>query len=377
MTVEVEIRIRDPFPPHRTLAIVEAGEEFRYGFLIGGPSEVAFAVERSDPNAAANFRMGNMITFERPKDGAHPWVGYITRARHRLSAPVSWLECRDLLGSLYRRARTPKGWGELRMAAGDWIRSVFADADRRGDPPLLTRQPSSFGPQIAYTPAAESIADFLETMAAGANWEYGIRHDVSSPEVISQLLWQPRLGRDMSTAGGVRFEEGVHFTDAEYVEDVDGFLKSAVAIGGTGAIEARPAALASDTGADDVGISGTPFATSAQRSPILQGTRVVTEPQISNVDALVNVARRQHETPEFIGEALSFQMHESADADGLEAVDVSKIELGSVYEARFSDLAMGATLERRVRLLGYSIGTDGEIDCVGRILGEVGDGYAD
>ncbi len=76
-------------------------------------------------------------------------------------------------------------------------------------------------------------------------------------------------------------------------------------------------------------------------------------------------ALRQHNTPEFVREALTVTLYEGTNADGVEAVDMSKIGLGNTYRVRFSDLVMGAAVDRRARLIAYSLNAgNGAIECV-------------
>lgn len=356
------VNLREPFPPYRVRGVVEPND-LVYGFMINDGTATRFDVSRADPNAAEMFALGSRITVERV-DGLHLWDGFITTAQHRLESSVTTLTCKDLHGSLFSRARTAKAWPEQVAASGALIQRVFAEANARGEPPLLCAPPSAGdGPVVPYTPRAESIADFLRTMVEFAGWEWEIVTEIERLGIGSRLRWTEKLGRDLSF--GTTFEQGVHFTAATLTEEADAFLSSALAVGGTGVFSSRDAAQANVEGRGDSSIDGYPSGQPAPSSPALAGTRVIVDQQVTGSAAMRAAALRQHDTPEYVREALTLTLYEGDDADGITSVDMSVIGLGNWYRLRFDDLAMGQTYDRRARLIAYSINAgSGAIDCV-------------
>ena len=356
------VKLRDPFPPNRIIGVVEPNN-LVYGFLINDGTATNFEVSRADPNAAEMFALGNRITIERV-DGLHLWDGFITTARHQLQSAVTTLTCKDLHGSLFARARTAKAWPEQVTASGGLIQRVFAEANARGEPPLMCAPPSdSGGPVVPYTPRAQSIADFLRTMADFAGWEWQIVSEITRHGIGSRLRWAEQLGDDLSF--GTTFEQGVHFTAATLTEEADAFLASVLVVGGTGVFSRRDAAQANVEGRADSDIDGIPSGQVAPTSPALSGTRVIIDQQVTGKAAMRQGALRQHDTPEFVKEALVVTMYEGTDAAGRKSIDMSKIGLGNWYRLRFNDLAMGLAVDRRARLIAYSLNAGtGAIECV-------------
>ena len=361
------VHLRDPLPPHRVLGVVDPAD-LLYGFMVNDGTAIRFQASRADPNAAAMFALGNMITIERV-DSLHLWLGFITTARHDLESALTTLTCQDLHGSLFERARTAKAWPEQVAGSGAMIQRVFVEADARGEPPLLCDPPSSGdGPVVPYTPQAESIADFLRTMVAFSGWEWRIVSEINRHGIRSRLLWEERIGDDL--AFGTTFEQGVHFTGATLTEEAEAYLASAVAVGGSGVFSSRDAAQANVGGTADGDIDGIPSDQPAPTSPALAGTRVVVDQQVTGKAAMRAAALRQHSTPEFVREALTATLYEGDNANGVASIDMSKIGIGNWYRLRFTDLAMGLAYNRRARLIAYSLEpARGAIECVFDVRG--------
>ena len=188
MQLDTAVYLREPFPPNRVLGIVQP-DQLRYGFILNDGTAFQFMASRADPNDAAMFALGNMVSVERT-DGLHPWLGFITTAKHSLHSSVSTLVCKDLHDALWMRARTPKAWPEQVASSGSLIQRIFLDANNRAEPPLLTEAPAALGgPVVPFTPRAETVADFMRTMVEFSGWEWLLIPELRLDGIRAQLLW--------------------------------------------------------------------------------------------------------------------------------------------------------------------------------------------
>ena len=362
------VKLRDPFPPHRELGVVDVGE-LKYGFAIGESTQVKFHVSRADPNAPEHFQEGTMISIERATDNAHLWVGFISEAIDDLDGPVSVITCTDIFGSLFATGRAVSNWPEQQASLGEMIRRILGEADARGEPPLLVEFPTTFGPVINYTPRAEPLTDFMRTMVDFSDWEWSIDSEIRGVGLRHRLISRPRLGRDLSNQ--IAFEDRQHFVKAKLQRKASAYVRAALAVGGTGDFASRPAAIATPDAAAIVGAVPQASDPAVATSPALMGSRVIIDQSVTNESALQVGARRLHHSHEFVKHKLTFTIHESQNVDGVEAFDMTKLELGSLYRCRFNDLALGRQYNRVVRVIGYSFDTaSGAVPLVVEVLGE-------
>lgn len=359
----VTVKIRNPWTPHQVLAQVNAvTDSLRYGFVLDRASRAIFSISRGDPLFSENLGLldiGSMVSLERVDDDALPWVGYVTFMHIDKTAPAGSFVCDDFAGSIYMKARTPKNWAELDQAAGLHIQNTFRDADARQNPPVMTRldMDGGLGPHVAYTPRAEPLLDMLRTMSR-LGWEWAVHpHGLKGGPLQMHLQWAGQVGFDRSTE--MIFTEGAHFENAKLHKSADGHFSNALAVGGTGDFGARDAAQANaaGSGSDLELITGTAFEKAPPTSPALAGTRTLIEPSVTGTDALGSMARRLHTAPEHIRERLTFQLVESA-------IDMEKIELGSYYGVRFSDLELGLGYERVVRCMALNCDESGVLEMI-------------
>ncbi len=355
------VKIRDPWPPHNEIGVADVGA-LNYGFAIGQSTQVQFNVSRADPNAAG-FQEGAMMSIERPHDNAHLWVGFISDAIDDLAGPVSLITCTDIFGTLFAGGREANAWGVQEATVGEVIRRILGEANARAEPPLLVELPITAGPRIDYQPTAKPLTDFMRTMVDHSDWEWEINSEIRGVGLRHRLLSVRRRGRDLS--GSVIFEDGQHFTDARLHRKASAYIRSALAVGGSGEFTGRPAAVANVAGTRAPGLA--PSFADGQRdsSPALMGTRVLVDPAVTNRSALQRAASRLHHSTEFVRHTLTFTLHETNDVAGIAAFDVTKLEMGSLYRCRFEDLALGKKYDRVVRMLGFSFDTaTGNIPCV-------------
>ncbi len=357
---------RAPFPPHVPLAIsVLAGAD--YGFMLSGVNQVELAVPLTDPNDAIYYSAGRMLSIER-SDGALDWWGFITDSEEPSGEAYAYISAQDHAGALFEQARTAKGWGEMYAPSGEVIRRVFAEAARRAEPSLLVDVPEPIGPMVRYTPAAEPISDFLNTMSELTDWEWQVVYRQTTHEMSPKLLWQRRIGKDYR--GSVMFEEGHHFTALDFGRHAKGFLRAGLAIGGTGTLADRPAVQVNPQGRADRGIVGRALVgrERSRESPSFAGTRTMVEPFVRNEAALGAAGQRLHASPDLMGEALSFRMWDAPNVDGVASVDTSVLEIGGQYGVRF--LARGVQVVRDIRAIALAVGEDHSIEIVAEVLAD-------
>jgi len=362
------VKLRDPFPPHRVLGEAQVSG-LRYGFAIGETAPIQFDVSRADPNNGELFKEGAMLSIER-QDRAHLYVGFIADAIDSLAGGTSALTVLDIFGSLFATGITSKGWPEQDASLGEMLRRVLGEAIQRAEPPLLVELPTTHGPRIAFTPAAHQLDDFMRTMSEFSDWEWLIDSELFGVGLRHRLISRRRLGRDLRSE--LTFEDGKHFTGAKLHRRASAYLKTAVAVGGSGIFGSRPAAQANAAGREELGtLPSAVGSAEPPASPALMGTGLNIDSSVTNQEALAANARRQHHSTDNVKHALSFTLYEAENADGLEAIDASKLELGSLYTAHYEDLALGKQYVRDVRLLGYSFDIQtAAIDCVAEVLEE-------
>jgi len=360
MTVVVA-KFRSPLPPHQVLGESRV-KNLRYGFSVDRQAQASFEISRNDSNAATTLRSGMMLTLERG-DGYLPWAGFITRRSPSLKNPIVPFLAKDHYGALFTKGRTAKNWEELTLSSGIVIKRIFEEADVRGDPPLLVDLGQCVGgPVVAYTPKAEPLSQFLSTMG-NLGWEWSLKSQITQKNVVTDLCWQERIGRDLSSQ--ISFSENKHFLDATLVDDTKGRVTAALAVGGSGAFRDRLASEVNMEGRASPGIDGhRALGVTVPLSPVLAGTRVAIEPAITNLDALTEIARNLQRSTSDEFESLTFDLAESE-------LDMSTLELGSVYLLRFQNLDLGLGLERRVRFKAFSLGEQGVVNVVGEVLSAV------
>jgi len=335
------VYLRDPFPPHAALAALQVAD-LSYGFMLMRPSACSFRLSVADPNLADwadKFRLGSMISVER-EDGQLPWAGMVTRMEAIAGDPLVSFEAKDHAGALFARGRTRKG-GTLEQASGRLIAEIFAEAEARAEPPLLVKLELEDGPPVRYTPRANTLLDFLDTLADFTDWEWGLSHEVG-PTLATTLSWRGRQGFDRT--GEVCWEHGFHFTKASYTQDAEGFIGSGVAVGGTGLFAERAAAAVNISGAASPGIEARPVAVmNVPIFPALAGTAVLVDSQVDDKESLFRGAARLHNRPQAAKEQLSLQLAESM-------VDLNRLGIGDYVTVRLSDINLGLGLERTVRV---------------------------
>ena len=352
----VHVRFHNPFPPHQIIAQTRAVEgSLSYGWVLGQPAEAHFRISRGDvlvteqPEVFASFPM---VTLERD-DGFLPWVGFMGPMNGRLSDPVMGFTAYCHGRTLFAEGRTKKSSNESSAAAGTHIIETFQEAAARGEPPLLVSLGSvGAGPPITFTPKAESLLEFLRTMAEFSDWEWGFRYEVTRQYVRTKLLFQKRLGFDRRNE--VVFQEGVAFKEAGFTRSPEGAFAASLAVGGTGTFKDRPAQQVNAAGRDDTGITGNIAGALAgvPTSPALMGTRVVVEQSVKNADALTAAARRSLRDPDLLRERHVLELVEAN-------IDMDKLEIGSFYGINFKNLDFGLKKEGVVRCLSLDLGEDG------------------
>lgn len=356
---EAIVEFRDPWPPHALLGSTKVNR-LRYGFVLNAPGTAYFGLSRGSAQAEANpqhFDVGTMVTIVRT-DEVLPWVGYVSEIDMDVADPEWSYSCEDVAGALFDQARTAKDWPERTTTAGTLIRDVFADAAARAEPPLIAElaQDIGLGPRVAYTVKAESLLGFLQHMAQLTNWEWGLRNEVAGGAVRVVLTWAERQGFDRRDE--THWLQNRHFAVARLTKSAKGYLSSALAVGGAGSFAARPAAQLNATGRADGGIDAQSSGLGRPASPALAGTRVSLHQDATNVEALFNAARRSLDRPpEQIAERLTLKLAESA-------IDMTKLELGSYYTVRFSDLNLGLGYSRVIRVMGIALDQSGAVEIV-------------
>lgn len=352
------IKFHDPHPPHRVLGTAFAVENsLSYGFVANRASRAAFQISRGDALVTDNpdaFALGNMVTLERT-DGKLPWVGYVTQTDVDLADPAASFVCTDWAGQLFEGARTAFGWPEETLASGEWIKRVHADADARGEPPLPCLLDVESGPPVPYSPKMESFLTFLRDMAKRAGWEWAMFYSVGHTVRVT-LKWTGTIGIDRS--GEVTFSEGRHFKRARITRSAEGHISAAVAVGGSGTFSSREAAQVNALGRADPGIAAQAAGEAkAPSSPALAGTRVLVEPGATTEEARLATARSTFTSPDYVKERLTLDLVEST-------IDMSKIELGSSYTVKFTNLDLGLGYERVVRVVAIDLNESGVIGLI-------------
>lgn len=353
----VLVSLRDPWPPHQVRAVTRVGG-LRYGFGLNESLRTVLDLSDADPNVAALFEHGAMVTLERSSDKLFPWVGYITERDLELGGGTHRVVVDEYANALFSRARTRKDWGTLgEQSIGELIKTLFGEAQRGGSLPVPVAIDSYGGPDVEYTPRAESLLDVLRDLAR-VGYEWTMRYEIDRYTVNATLVCAERLGSDHRS--GTVFQGGAHFNEATLHQQAEGLFAEAVVVGGTGTFADRPAATATIEGraSGEVGAAVYPAPNapllSEQTSPIVAGSRVITLPSVTNQRALASAARALYSAPDYVRERLSGKLVEGA-------ITPSEVELGGTYTVRFDSLAWGLNVVRDVRFLGLSFGEDGMI----------------
>ncbi|KKN55922.1 hypothetical protein LCGC14_0577650 [marine sediment metagenome] len=353
--VTTVVRFRNPFPPHSILAEVRS-TNLAYGFKLMEPATGSFQVARSEPSLDPGImRIGAMVSIER-SDRVLPFVGFVNRRVVRAGAPKINFVCTDHAGALFERARLPKDWSELSTSSGDILTQIFGDIERRAEPPLLVQLEQKGGPVVTYQPQAESFLEFLGTLADFSGWEWLLRHDPIGTQLHTSLVWKGKQGLDRRTE--VIFEQTQDFKEVTLTEDAEGFLGTAVVIGGSGSVADRDAVQVSTSGRTEGSISGRQLSGGPVRpsslSPILEGTTVIWTRQVSNQEALFAGAKKLYDLPVETREQLSPKLIESE-------IDMAKLGVGDIITVRLSDIDMGSSLIRVCRVLGLQLNPEAGI----------------
>lgn len=357
---DVTLELRQPFAPHQILAIVHYSD-LTYGFMLEGVGRASFAVSRADPTLLAQpeaFGLFTHVTIRR-SDLAHPWAGYITGTRASLADPVYQFECQEPTGAVMEYARTTKQWAARPLGASEWLQWAFSDASAR-DGALgasVRLAPFRGGSVIDISPQSDSMLSFLNTLAEHADWEWKLHHRLARNTVVSELVFQRRIGRDYRPQ--LFFEEGVHFIDAEYIKDASAFITSSLSVGGTGAFQDRPSAQVQEGGASgEVGTAVQPRpSTGIRLSPAASGSSLSVDQAVTNEGALTASAARQSRKRAGEREQFTLKLFE-------EALDMRSLALGGIYRARFDDIDLGRPFERDVRIVALRLGVDGIVEPV-------------
>lgn len=358
----VVVNVRDRFAPHAVLLDVTAETEgVKYGLMLSEAGTASFSVRRNSDlwlGWGHLLTVGALVSFERP-DGRWPWLGWITRRRAALGSDVVSFELKDHAGALYARARTDWTDRDRRAAVGAHLERAFYAADRRANPPLLSRLVvGTGGPVVDFATRGEKFLDVLNELSDVAGFEWGLSFALTPADAVVTLTVGPRLGRDRRTE--VVLEEGRHFQDAEYTQDALGFVGEAVAVGGTGDVRGRPAAAARPTG----------LRPSFAWSPATLGARVEFNPRIGNLAAVEGSARRLLHASDAVAESVGFDLLE----DALE----EQILPGDYVTIRLHDVGFGLGLVRVARVLGVQLEPgSGVVDCQVEVVTEYSEQQAE
>ena len=362
------LKVRKATPPHEVLVTTIPASP-RYGFMTSRPNTADFSIPAIAPNTDAiqsqAFEIGAMISIERT-DGVLPWVGFIESSDAVAGASAVKFTARDHIGALFARGRTPKTWAERETSSGTHIKDILAEAESRAEPPLMVQlDVANGGPSVNYKPEAEDLHEFLDTMAEMTGWEWGLRHIVGA-EVITTLVWAGMIGTDRHNT--IIWEEGRHFAKARLRRSAEGYVGTAIAVGGTGVFSGRTAAAVSTTGETYDGIATRTVASGPVRlpsSPSLSGTRVLVQRQVTNVEALDAAAVRMHDSPDHVREQISFSLVEGE-------LDMTYPPTpGDVVTVRFGDILLGQSVTRLVRLMAIQVRPqEGLLDVEARVLRE-------
>lgn len=361
---DVVVTLRDPLPPHAQRAMFLPGP-LSYGFMRSEFSSTTLQVSRADVDQPETFAAGMAISITRP-DKALPWEGWIVDREFDDESGVADLLLKDHGSALLAHSRTARNWSEQKGSTGAVARRVLAEAEQRAEPPLLLEVPGIHGPDIAITPQAESIADFLDTLTQNSDWEWAIRHQADDHGRRAALVLDRRIGVDRRN---ISFYQGYHFTRARLSQRAQGYLRAALAVGGTGVFGDRASASVSTSGfaAEKTPTQQLGEVDETILSPVFAGTETLVEPQVRNQAALLALARRAHNAPANVRESLTFTLWDAANVDGVTPFPIDQLELGSRYHIVFSNLAMGLGVERDIRILALSLNNAGSVEVVAEV----------
>lgn len=347
------VNFREPYPPHRIRARARVSG-LRYGFGLGDGNTASFAIAKADPNLpglAEIFDVGAMVTIERA-DGCLPWVGFVTGWSGGAGGDSYQFQLGDHAKALLAAAHVRRG-AQLTAPAGSVISQLYREANALGIPPLLAELQLAAGPVISYTPQAGTVLEMLNAVAAAANHEWRLYHQVGR-EVKTTLILEERAGHDLS--GAVVWEGGRHFTQLTFSRSAGGYNGAAAVVGGSGSFADREAVIVSSAGAAGLGIarSVAGWISASPRSPALQRTAVLVEQLIGGPTALQARAARALEQPDDARELFEGVLAEKE-------INVRDLELGNYVTIRDGGLDLGRAIERVARVTAFQLGTDGKI----------------
>lgn len=364
-----EVHFRDYLPPHASRATVRA-KDIRYAHMLNRATTASFSIPRSDPSLTSYgsyMGLGAFVTIQRT-DGLLSWAGWVDNVKTSDTSGQVVYRCGDHAKMLFNRSRVPPSVGLIRGPISSLMPIVYRATNDLSRPPLMSELAIvGRGTTIDYTARQETFLAALKTLTKAAGLEWTLMWKMTE-EIVTRLVIDARIGRDVR--GNVKWEQGLHFNNASYTQDAEGFAVSAVVVGGTGSFNSRPTGQADRTigpipdrgkGGDTVLVPQTRRAgpvgpTAVFGSPALETTRIDIEPGITNETALADAAQALFRAPDFVAEQLSFSLVESE-------VDLDYVQVGNIVSIRLSDMALGAGLERDVRILGLQPKADiGTID---------------
>lgn len=305
------VRIHSTRPPHRTILDLPAAFDVDRALTATGRGQFAFTIPAAAIQLGGRDRVGfgDLVVIESTVLGVRPYVGVITKIGESGGAGAIDIEGDNYASILYGLALDRSasfGGGSAGAIAGQLLRlaqgngrSVFVeDGSLFGDAVIGGATRLEFGSQTLGR-ALDALADRFDN-------EWWITHSVRRARVRHWLHFGVRRGDDRSRS--VMLEEGRDFVKVEYERDALGQIRSAIMIGGGGAVEAR----------EGVAVSSTPgaLATSASRvedasligrptSPLAERDVYEYRPNDTDPAILANVARRRFMRPTTANESLS------------------------------------------------------------------------
>ena len=364
--MNIVVKLHQPTLPYAHLATARVGD-LSYGFQIGRSSTIGFVVPRDTPIQPHLWQTGTLIQVVRD-DGNLPWTGFITAREPALGDPGVEITAEEVGGALLSDVPTPTQWGERELSVSFLVQLALSYGEAIAEPPpLVELQGDSFaGPPMEYQFKGESLLKMLERIRDTVGWEWRIEGQLDGPNQKLALFIEERIGRDQRYE--TIFTERYHFVEAGLDEDAKSALTRAVVHGGiTTPYSTRPVAVSSQDdkgGGPDftVNVSSTPhtFAPLSQ-SPLAARTKTMVLKTSRRQATLAAAARQMHEQTDIgVAETISIELLESA-------IDMSTIELGSVYGVRFDDLLLGLGVERAFRATGIGLGTEGVVELTGPV----------
>lgn len=334
---------RNPFPPHESLAFVEA-QNVSYARLLMQPSTASFQVrvEEAAEIGKLSHQFGALVSIEQD-DGQYEWVGMVTKRTVEAGATAIQFEAQDHIGALFARAHTSELFAEIltlggagiqgiaRFVQGDaasQIEAVLKEVDRRDAPPLLVEYDlERGGPRFWNLPEGESVLDYVSEVHDMTGWEWGLQHSLDLAGVGTKFLWRRRIGRDLRDE--VKWEENINFTQFQFTQDASKFVDIAIVVG----VDAEGEQLLWVAARHPL---------SKTLPPALRGTVLGIRQQTQNRATLQAEADRMVNDPTNRGEHISFGLAESTIS--------TPVNPGDYVRVVFTDI--DRTVERVVRILG-------------------------